>query len=154
MESQPEFWRKAGRDDYSFILKASKEFQAFGPYTEIIAGWLKDPWVETWVYREKAGFLMLGPLFPPYFRPYIDVMAIYVSPERRRKGIGSKMLHLAEERARKKGYQFLRAHVGCENLSALRLFQKAGFEIKKKIENYYPSGLSAFELQKKIKTSR
>ncbi len=144
-------WRKAKEEDYPFVLEGSREFEVFGPYREIISNWLKDPWVETWIYNNRKGFLLLGPFFPLFFRSQIDIMAIYVAPSWRRKGIGGKMLHFAEQRARAKGYRFLRAHVGCGNFPALRLFQKASFKIKKRIEGYYPSGLAAFEFLKDLR---
>ncbi len=153
MESQPAIWKKAGPEDHDFIREASQEFAIFGPYTEIIESWLRDSWVETWVYEDKKGFLMLGPFFPIFFRSVLDVMVIYVSPAWRRRGVGKTMLEFACTRASRKGYRFLRAHVGCENHPALELFKKAGFKIKKRIEDYYPSGLAAFEFLKEVKNS-
>ncbi len=150
MDSQPDLWKKAEQKDRDFIRKASEEFTIFGPYVEIIDGWFRDPWVETWIYGDQKGFLMLGPFFPSFFCSILDVMVIYVSPFWRRRGVGKTMLEFARVRAERKGYRFLRAHVGCENQAAFKLFKKAGFKVKRKIEGYYPSGLSAFEFFKEV----
>ena len=145
--------RPAGPEDRPFVLSAARAFERFGPYEEVLARWFEDHLIETWLLEVEgkgAGFFMLGPLFPPYFRSAVDVMAIYVGPCFRRQGLGTKMLALAAQRAREAGYLFLRAHVGVDNRAALALFKKASFEIIKRCKRYYPAGLAAYELRRKI----
>lgn len=145
--------RRVRPTDRDFILDASRVFEKFGPYVEIINGWLTDPWIEVMVLETdgtKTGFIFLGPLFPSYFRATVDIMAIYVRPEARGRGLAKRMLRWAEARALAAGYLTLRAHVGCENEPALSLFKSTGFKVIKKIENYYPSGLAAYELRKRL----
>ncbi len=146
-------WRPAQEADHPFILQASQIFERFGPYVEIVKEWLIDPWIKTWVLEvegKEAGFLMLGPLLPSYFRATVDIMAILVAPPFRRRGFGKLMLSLAAREAKQAGYLYLRAHVACDNKPACFLFKRAGFRIIKKIDNYYPSGQSAYEFRKKL----
>ena len=141
--------REAERKDLPFIRELARSFAAFGPYEEIVPLWFSDRLVKTFVLeREKArlGFFMLGLLFPSWLSPTLDLMAIAVVPEERKKGLGKMMVKEALRWARKRGYRFLRAHVGCQNEPALLLFKNSGFRVKKKIEGYYPSGLTAYEL--------
>ncbi|WP_456370400.1 GNAT family N-acetyltransferase [Thermodesulfatator atlanticus] len=146
--------REAEERDFDFICDASKEFMIFGPYDEIIPSWFRDPWIKCLVLEEESellGFIMLGPMFLPLWQRTLDVTAIYVKPTLRKRGLGLSLVKEAEVIARKKGYRYLRAHVGQENKPAFELFKKAGFSIKKKIENYYPSGLTAIEMLKELR---
>ncbi len=93
---------------------------------------------------------MLGLMLPSFLIGTLDLMAIAVVPEKRGKGLGKFMVIEAEKIASLRGYRFLRAHVGCQNEPALKLFKKSGFKLKKLLSNYYPSGLDAYELIKKL----
>ncbi|AEH45055.1 GCN5-related N-acetyltransferase [Thermodesulfatator indicus DSM 15286] len=145
--------RQGEPKDKSFISQAAYEFQKFGPYHEIIPRWFDDPWIKTYILEieRPVGFIMLGPMFNSFWQPYIDITAIFVAPEWQGKGLGTFMLKAAEKISRKEGYRYLRAHVGFENKKALALFKKANYVIKKKIDNYYPSGLGAYELRKDLR---
>ena len=142
-------FRLAQKGDLSFLRSLAHSFAVFGPYEKIIPQWFKDPFVATFILEEGGrplGFFMLGLLFPPWLCRTLDLMAIAVLPEKRRKGNGFLMVEQAKKIARRRGHRVLRAHVGCQNEPAFFLFKKSGFKVKRKIENYYPSGLAAFEL--------
>jgi ribosomal-protein-alanine N-acetyltransferase len=150
------YLRPAEEEDRSFIKDLSAEaFAAFGPYRRIVSHWLRDRFVHTYVLEEEGqttplGYFMLGLMLPRFLCFTVEVMAIAVIPTHRGKGLGSYMLREAERLVRAEGYRRLRAHVGCENEVALRMFTKAGFRLKKRLKNYYPSGLDAYELVKKL----
>ncbi len=146
--------RPATREDWSFIKDlAGEAFAVFGPYRRIVSDWLADHFVRTYLLEVEdrpAGFFMLGLMLPSFLLWNIELMAIAVIPSLRGQGLGRFMLTEAEKVARLRGYRLLRAHVGCQNQPALRLFQQAGFQIKKHLSRYYPSGLDAYELIKKL----
>ena len=148
------YLRPAGEEDYAFIKDLSAEaFATFGPYRRIVSHWLQDRFIHTYVLEEgeaPLGYFMLGLILPALLCFSVEIMAIAVVPERQGQGLGSYMLRQAIRLARAEGYRFLKAHVGCENQPALRLFEKAGFRVKKRLTRYYPSGLDAYELVKRL----
>ncbi len=140
--------RLAEEGDLAFVSLLSRSFRRFGPYEEIIPKWFRDRWVRTYILEENQqpiAFFMLGLMLPVWFSRVLDLMAIAVVPERRSCGIGTYLVETAKGIALAHGYRLLRAHVGCDNAPALALFRKTGFRLKKRIENYYPSGLPAYE---------
>ncbi len=141
--------RLATEGDLAFVSALSEAFKRFGPYEEIIPQWFRDRLVHTYIFEERdqpVGFFMLGLMLPAWLSRGLDLMAIAVVPERRGCGVGTYLVEAAKGLALARRYRFLRAHVGCDNEAALALFRKTGFRLKKRIENYYPSGLPAYEL--------
>ncbi len=148
------YLRSANQKDWKFIKDlAAEAFSHFGPYRRIVSGWLTDRFVRTYLLEHNgkpAGFFMLGLMLPSFLVWTVELMAIAVVPEKRRQGFGQFMIIEAEKIASMRGYRFLRAHVGCQNESALKLFQKVGFKLKRYLPKYYPSGLDAYELIKRL----
>ena len=146
--------RSARPKDLDFVRHLAHAFDPFGPYEEILPQWFGDRFIKTFILEEEegpVGFFMLGLLFPSWVCHTVDLMAIAVLPEKRGCGLGGKMVERAKELARERGYHFLRAHVGCQNKPALNMFRRAGFSILRELPQYYPSGLSAYELRYKLK---
>jgi ribosomal protein S18 acetylase RimI-like enzyme len=82
----------------------------------------------------------VGDDFPPLFRPlqelenqaleswYVNVLACY--PEHRGKGIGSRLLGVADEIARSEGTGRMSVIVASNNVGARRLYERHGYEEK------------------------
>ncbi len=58
---------------------------------------------------------------------YINVIAVY--PDYRRQGLGGRLLDLAREHAKARGFSQLSLAVFEENASAVRLYERAGFTV-------------------------
>ncbi|GEM_PF-1838347 len=150
------YLRPAEEKDRPFIKDlAAEAFAPFGPYRRIVSRWLSEHFIHTYVLEEKGhkeplGYFMLGLMLPTFLCFSVEIMAIAIVPERRGEGLGRYMLQQAENLVRAEGYRFLKAHVGCTNKRALRLFLGAGFRVRKRLSQYYPSGLDAFELVKPL----
>ncbi len=148
------YLRPAEEEDRDFIKDlAAEAFAPFGPYRRIVSQWLSERFIHTYLLEEASqqeplGYFMLGLMLPALLCFTVEIMAIAVVPERRGQGLGAFMVREAEKLARAEGYRLLKAHVGCQNQAALRLFESAGFRRKRRLKNYYPSGLDAFELVK------
>jgi ribosomal protein S18 acetylase RimI-like enzyme len=79
----------------------------------------------------------IGDDFPALFRPlqelenkaldswYVNVLACY--PESRGQGLGSKLLDVADQIARKAGYKKMSVIVADENVGARRLYERKGY---------------------------
>ena len=88
-----------------------------------------------WQGEEAVGHLLLrwqGPT-EEYLRervesiPYIEALA--VKEELRSRGIGSRLLAFAEARVRERGLAKLGLAVGVENLAALALYARRGYQL-------------------------
>lgn len=79
---------------------------------------------------------------------------IAVDPEYQKRGIGTLLMQTIEEYLRSKGAKEVKVEVRENNTGALEYYNKIGFEIHKKIPNYYFDGENGIimkkNLQKKI----
>ncbi len=69
------------------------------------------------------------------------ILFLGVSPDYRGIGIGRKLIEKA-----KKEHDNLSCHARTSNKKAIGFYKHLGFEIKKKIDNYYQNGESAYYL--------
>jgi ribosomal protein S18 acetylase RimI-like enzyme len=139
--------RPANKEDYGFIRKLSRDiFSEFGEYDEIIPQWLVNPDVITAISRKKRrllGFVMLYTLSG-------EIVAIAVSPEYQRKGIGSALLNYIECIASRYGITRLLLHTAMENELAQSFFKKVSFKVMGEEGRYYPRGQTALIMYKEI----
>ena len=63
-----------------------------------------------------------------------EIKRMYVQPEYRGHGLGRKMLHHLEERAKEFGYTIIRLDTGGYNLPARRLYESSGYVLRDKYE--------------------
>ena len=109
---------------------------------------VQDPAKEAYVAEQKgtvAGFILLNLLGP--LRGYIQVLA--VMPEWRNRGIGKKLIVVAEERIfRASPNVFL--CVSSFNTDAQRLYRRLGYQPVGKFKDYVVKGHSEILLRKTI----
>jgi len=75
-----------------------------------------------------VGHVLLLPQANPFTgAPEVVVMDIWVHPDLRSRGIGSRLLAEAERHARQVGARGLVAQIALHNAASLKLFQRAGF---------------------------
>lgn len=65
---------------------------------------------------------------PDYHLTIAEIMDIFVIPEYRRTGLGTKLLNYIEDRARRSGANLLRSETGIENTASIELHRKHGFQ--------------------------
>jgi ribosomal-protein-alanine N-acetyltransferase len=122
-----------------------------------VATWFLQPGVITEIIREEGeplGFAMLALARQKPFEPRRALLlAISVSPAHQRKGVGSAMLNRMEELAREYGVVEIHLRTADDNLPAISLFQKAGFEITGSEDLYYPKGQRALAMSKTLEQS-
>ena len=63
---------------------------------------------------------------------YIDTLC--VDPDYQRKGIGSKLISLTLDKARQRGFNALSLIVLADNLEAIKLYRRRGFEIESRLK--------------------
>jgi ribosomal protein S18 acetylase RimI-like enzyme len=151
--------RKPGDD--KFLQELSDE--AFGPYSHeparAVRAMIASPAARTIVAEldgRPVGFVVVtlrrparafGPIAEPA-TAHID--AIAVSTRLRRRGIGKKLLKLAEAHAREAGAQSLFLMTAVRNRRARKLFEASGFVNLAALGNAYAFGDRAIMMMKLV----
>ena len=81
---------------------------------------------------------------------FLHVINLAVSPERRREGIGSRLLRRSEKLCRKEGIEAIGLEVRVDNIPAYYLYRRNGFSKIYIIPSYYKNGDSAFLMKKTV----
>jgi ribosomal protein S18 acetylase RimI-like enzyme len=91
------------------------------------------------VLVEITGALIRGFLIILYRRgtTVAGIETINVDPTHRKKGIGLRLLSVAEEHLRKKGIHKIRLEVSTANNAAIKLYEHAGFQKIMLLKKYY-----------------
>ena len=114
-------------------------------------------------------FLQLGDLYPDGFlvaegrdgilafllgvveRAYeARILILAVDAGARKRGVGTRLVDLFEERFKANGIRRVNLEVRVSNLSAIRLYERLGFERRKVIPGYYADGEDAFLMTKLV----
>jgi len=141
--------------DTGYIIQLSKRlFHNYGPYDRMVAEWLESgaaTVIIAQINRQTAGFAMLGyptSRFDYFYSP--ELLALAVTPEKQRRGIGKSLLKEIEKKAVETGTNRIFLHTEVKNFRARRLYSKNGYipwEIKRE---FYPSGQDAVVMSKEI----
>lgn len=91
------------------------------------------------VLVETKGTLVRGFLIILYRRgtTVVGIETINVDPTQRKKGIGLRLLSVAEEHLRKNGIHKVRLEVSISNNAAIKLYEHAGFQKIMLLKKYY-----------------
>ncbi len=149
--------RRANPRDLPFIVQLSEQvFSAYGQYDEIVARWAFFPQIITVVAEERGelrGFAMINPIFGVQNEAKGELLAIAVSPQYQRRGIGKRLLRRMEGLARDLGIEDMVIHTAEINEAAHGFFAKNGFIQMGSVECYYPKGQKALEMSKTLRMS-
>ena len=126
--------RKVTEKDWNFILNLRNEFYTNSFYEqkkliqktehyEYMNKQTTNPNFHQWIATSDG--LPIG-----YMRILDHDINIMVDKKFQNKGVGTTMLKLVEEKAKKLGLKKLEARVLIENQNSLKLFQKNNFQIK------------------------
>ncbi len=153
--------RKANFADLPFILSLSRDsFSRFGRYELTIAKWFCYPGTCTFVYEKdeergiptRCGFIMLAFIRSSgETEPVLEVMAISVSEEHRRQGIGGKLMararQFSESLSNGGDTPRVRLSVAATNQAAFPFFRKCGFTLIGEAPWRYPAGQKALRME-------
>jgi len=79
-----------------------------------------------------------------------DVLTVAVLPDYTRQGIASHFMAALEKWSISKGAPAMMLEVGTENISAIALYEKLGYENISTRKGYYGPGLDAFVMRKEL----
>jgi ribosomal-protein-alanine N-acetyltransferase len=82
------------------------------------------------------------------------LITLDVHPDFRRKGLGSRLLKMAEEEVKKKRVNNISLEVDIENYPAIKLYEKFGFSKTKILKNYYKKCRDAYLMEKDLRIKR
>jgi len=139
--------KKISTQEFEEILKIDKESFSYNYDQERMKEALKYYQCLKIKSKDKvASFLLykfeIGKIF---------IRRIAVSPKFRRKGFGQKMVEMIFQKARKRKLSTIYAFSRVSNVKGIEFFKKMGFQVKNRIEKYYPpNDESAFILEKKL----
>lgn len=120
-----------------------------------------DPWSATqwwtelaqptreYVVLENAGVIVgYAGLF--ISAPSSDVQTIAVSPHMQGQGAGTRLLGALMESAVRAGCLEMLLEVREDNVSALALYERSGFDVISRRPRYYPDGATALIMRKEL----
>ncbi len=78
------------------------------------------------------------------------IVSIAVTKRWRRKGIGTRLIRELERRFKERNMKASRLEVRVSNKPAIKLYEKLGYKVVDRIENYYPDGEDAYLMFKEL----
>lgn len=94
--------------------------------------------------KKFLGFIAFG----IYSIDTAHIMILAVEPEYQRKGIGTKIMDYSMDIIEKTPIKRVRLEVKTTNKTAIKFYERLGFEIKAIFENYYEDKSNAFVMVK------
>ena len=147
--------REAKVGDRGFVARlGGKVFSIYGPYREMLVGWFESGMTVTLIAlldRKPVGFAMIGHTWGDQGMDLAcELLAIAVEPEKRRMGVGKRLMDETEKRAAEQGAKRLFLHTAVENIGAQKLFSAKGFRPCDIRRQFYPAGQDALLMSKEI----
>jgi ribosomal protein S18 acetylase RimI-like enzyme len=151
--------READLTDFPFILPLSRDsFSPYGHYDLSIAKWFLTPGTYTFVCEREVngkvccGFIMFALLQDKQDgETVLEIMAIAVSKEYRRQGIGSELIKFVKqfnEDSPAGGKPMkIRLSVAETNQVGRSFFEKCGFRVVVEAPWLYPAGQKALRME-------
>jgi len=81
------------------------------------------------------------------------IITLDVVPEVRRSGVGSALLHAAEEQLLGAGAATVELETAVNNMAAIRFYKQKGYFVEKTVPGYYSNQLDALVMRKAIGSS-
>jgi ribosomal protein S18 acetylase RimI-like enzyme len=138
--------------DDAFVAELSEE--SFGEYDVRPSRYLLHAThrhgIRTWIALENelpVGMLVLGRDASTWW-----VLAVAVTARARARGIGGRLMRVAERYAAARGAQRLSLFTADSNLAALDLFLRCGFRIVRRQPRFYARKQDACRLDKQLGT--
>jgi [ribosomal protein S18]-alanine N-acetyltransferase len=116
---------------------------------EVLAGFIAHRFARTWVVEDKSsivGFLVANR--EPARVGHIITIDILQSA--RRRGMGTRLMEVAEEWSRKARLQLIYLETAEDNLTAHRFYEVIGYHKVEKVEGYYSNGQAAWVMVKHL----
>jgi len=79
------------------------------------------------------------------------VLSVAVVPDARRRGLGTRLMQIAEDVAMERGCASVRLEVSTRNLAAIELYRGLDYKLDGHLPRYYSWGEDAFSMHKPVR---
>lgn len=141
--------RKASIEDVPLLMEIEKICFKSDRYTREQIEWIVSGEKEAayiYLHRSKP----VGSVMVSIRGNRGRLISIGVHPDWRKKGIGKKLMDVAEGWFLKSGAKQVVLEVNVSNHEAVNLYSSLGFEVIGLLRNYYPNGSDAFQMAKRL----
>lgn len=140
--------RRAGPWDIEALDRVERSAFNFGRFSRaVILSFLKHPGSIILVAEGRG---VLGSIVIFFHRRSAEIASIGVVPEARRLGIGTTLMLRAEEICLNAGIGSISLHVSVDNVPAMKLYVKLGYQYEGRVSDYYGKGKDAYLMTKNI----
>jgi [ribosomal protein S18]-alanine N-acetyltransferase len=94
---------------------------------------------------QVVGFILFH-----YRRAVGHLITIDLHPDHRRRGLGSRLLKMGEQRLKRSGVRRMILEVATNNESALSFYRVHGFVLERLLPHYYREGTDAYLMEKAL----
>lgn len=108
---------------------------------------LRNPRASAFVYEDGR---VLGSIMVHDEGGVLRVLSVGVHPSFRRRGVGRRLMGLAEDVARQFGSHEVRLEVSTKNQGAVAFYEALGYETAGRLSRYYSWGDDAFAMRKPV----
>jgi len=79
-----------------------------------------------------------------------EIISLAIHPNWRQKGVGRNLTNFLINHLKESGFKEIFLHVRTRNQVAISFYKESGFNVLKKIKNYYQNGDDAYLMKKKL----
>src|SRR5256885_1231133 len=140
--------RRACADDLPSILRIEKK--SFGcdawdrkVFVEYFAQPARSVFLTALIDREVAGYALAF-----HGETRAEIHSIAVSPARRGQGVAAALMKRVIGLLRRRGLRTISLNVRLENMAAIGLYRRLGFQRVRRVNGYYEDGAAAWRMRK------
>ncbi|MDO9371601.1 MAG: N-acetyltransferase [Gammaproteobacteria bacterium] len=146
--------RRAAPADLAALVALERHFPGDRLSRQSFRRLLQSASAEVWVYEEAGQVTGNAVLLCRSNSTQARLYSLVVHPQHHGRGIARALLDAVEHTAAGRGCHRLSLEVRADNAPALRLYQKAGFQLIRQITDYYEDHASALRLEKPVASSK
>ncbi len=155
--------RRATRADLDELVRLETAFPGDRFSRGSFVRWIDAPTADVWVAEdapiEQAAAArpgapaLVGDAVVTYRRGFhgARLYSLVTDPRRRGAGVASRLLKVAEEVARERGCVSMRLEVRVDNVAAIRLYERRGYETVGVTDDFYEDGSDALRMRKRLR---
>lgn len=139
--------RELNTSDIEIIEKVEKAFPTFFSKSKILDDFNQNAFTKYFIYEEKSNIIGVVNYYDLYER--FELSYIEVVPQYRNKKIGSLLIENIIKIADEKKVKNITLEVNINNLYAIKLYNKYGFEVVAIRKGYY-DGVDGYLMERKM----
>ncbi len=146
--------RAARITDLDALVEMERHFPGDRLSRQSIRRLLRSESAEVWVYEDGGRVLANAVLCYRRNSARARLYSLVVHPDYQGRGIARALLGSAGRAAARRDCRALSLEVRTGNAPALRLYQKAGFQLMRRIADYYQDHAPALRLEKRVASDK